>query len=185
MKRPSFQFYPGDWLSDPNVIAMSAQERGAYIQLISVMWNTEDCSLDPNEEYLAKIGQVDKVVITSIYHCFKVVNNRLRHKRLDLERDKQDEYRKSCSKAGKLGMEKRWKTANKGQSDKVVITEDNSSTPSSTSISSSTTNNDSFVPMTEKQRVLWHDQIKKWEQTTGREATKEIKLLKRDKILNR
>lgn len=133
MKRPSFQFYPADWLSDPNVIAMSAVERGAYIHLIAVMWNTEGCSLNPDEDYLAKIAAVDKVVITSIYHCFKVVNNTLRHGRLDKEIMKQDEYRKLCSDAGKEGMRKRWGDRKKADSNKggnkVVITEDNPPSP--------------------------------------------------------
>lgn len=129
MKAPAFQFYPKDWLSDPNVIAMSAAERGAYIQLLATMWTTEDCSLKDDPDYLAKIAQVDKVVITSLYPCFKVVNGSLRHKRLDSERKKQEEYRLSCSNAGKKGMKHRWSEPKKH---KVVITNDNSSSSSST-----------------------------------------------------
>lgn len=136
MKRPSFQFYPTDWLSDPNVMAMSAIERGAYIQILATMWTTEDCSLRDDVEYLARLANVDKVVITALYPCFRVVNGVLRHKRLDEERNKQDEYRLACSEAGKQGMKKRWegrKTAKESTSNKVVITNDNSSSPSSTS----------------------------------------------------
>ena len=115
-------------------MAMTAEERGAYIHLLACMWNTEDCSLNANEDYLSKISGVDKVVITSLYHCFKVVNGRLRHKRLDYERDKQDSYREKCSQAGKRGMEKRWsKSQSNKVSNKVVITKDNSSSSSSSS----------------------------------------------------
>jgi uncharacterized protein YdaU (DUF1376 family) len=135
-KRPSFQFYPKDYLSDPNVMAMSPLERGAYWHLLATMWTTEDCSLPNDEEVLAKIAQVDKVVIRSLLHCYKVVNGRLRHKRLDEERLKQDMYRNECSKAGKKGMSNRWKSKRASRSHKVDITNDNPS--SSSSIASST-----------------------------------------------
>ena len=138
-KRPSFQFYPSDWLSDPNTNAMTAEEEGAYIRILCYMWNTEDGSLRNDEEYLARLGRVDKVVIGSLYPCFKVVNGALRHKRLDYERNKQDNYREICSKAGKKGMEKRWKKAVKN---KVVITDYNSSSSSSSTTSSSTTSSE-------------------------------------------
>ncbi len=133
-KRPSFQFYPSDWLSDPNTSAMTAEEEGGYIRLLCYMWNTEECSLRNDEEYLARLARVDKVVIRSLLPCFKVVRGVLRHKRLDYERNKQDTYREKCSSAGKKGMEKRWKKAVKN---KVVITKDNSSSTSSTSSTSS------------------------------------------------
>lgn len=143
MKRPSFQFYPADWLSDNNVMAMDATERGAYIHLLSTMWLTKDCSLDNNEEKLARIAQVDKVVIRSILHCFKVVNNRLYHERLNREIDKQNTYKKACSEAGKKGMKSRWGS----QKNKVVITKDNSS--SSSSSSSNNNNSKELQPTVE------------------------------------
>ena len=108
MKRPSFQFYPADWLSDPNVIAMTAEERGAYIQLIALMWNTEDCSLKDDVSFLARLAGVDNNVITQLYHCFNSVNGVIRHKRLDLERAKQDSHRSKRSEAGQKGMMNRW-----------------------------------------------------------------------------
>jgi uncharacterized protein YdaU (DUF1376 family) len=143
-KRPSFQFYPSDWLSDPNVIIMSAEERGAYIQLLALMWNTENCSLKDDPEYLAKLAGVDNSVITQLYHCFKSVNGMLRHKRLDQEREKQDEYRKSKSEGGKKGMEVRWKLARESQNHNSVITGDNSSSPSSSPSSINITPNEAL-----------------------------------------
>lgn len=143
MKSPAFQFYPKDWLSDPNVIAMTAIERGAYIQLLATMWISDGCHLKDDPEYLARVAQVDKVVITSLYPCFKVVKGWLRHKRLDQERQKQQEYRTKCSEAGKKGMQSRWEGQNLNQKTKgrykVAITSDNSSSSSSSS-SSITTN---------------------------------------------
>jgi len=136
MKRPSFQFYPADWLSDPNVVSMTAEERGAYIHLLAFMWNTDDCSLNNDEEYLARLSGVNKVVIRSLLHLFnKSDKGVIRHNRLDRERGKQDGYRKACSEAGKIGMQKRWGAKTKAK-DKVVITKHNSSSSSSSSSSS-------------------------------------------------
>jgi len=132
-KRPSFQFYPLDWLGDPNVIAMTAEQRGAYIHILAAMWTTEDCSLPDDLGYLARLAQVDNGVIGGIYHCFNSVSGKLRHKRLDKERKKQDENRDLRSAAGKKGMEARWKAAPESQSDNTVITKNNLSSSSSTS----------------------------------------------------
>jgi uncharacterized protein YdaU (DUF1376 family) len=35
---PAFQFYPSDFLGDPPVIAMTLEERGAYITLLCIAW---------------------------------------------------------------------------------------------------------------------------------------------------
>ena len=106
MKRPSFQFYPSDWLSDPNVCAMTPEQEGAYIRLLALMWNTEDCELWNNEEYLCKLSRVDRLAIALPLRCFKVSKRNkenITHKRLLEERAKQDEHREKMSKAGKLG----------------------------------------------------------------------------------
>lgn len=108
MNRPSFQFYPKDWLADPNVVVMTAEERGAYIQLLALMWNTSNCSLTNNKEYLSKLAKVDINVITSILPCFIELDDSIRHKRLDEERTKQDIRRKILSESGQKGMENRW-----------------------------------------------------------------------------
>jgi len=133
MKRPSFQFYPQDFMADPNVIGMSNEEVGVYMKLLCLMWNTSDCSLKKNENYLAKITHSSNDVITTLLPCFKEKDGYLRHKRLDVERRKQDEYRKKCSQAGKKGMKKRWKHDNERYNGD--ITSHNSSTSSSTSSS--------------------------------------------------
>ncbi len=35
---PAFSFYPKDWLSDATVMAMSLEEQGAYVRLLSIYW---------------------------------------------------------------------------------------------------------------------------------------------------
>ena len=41
MKRPSFQFYPGDWLSDPGVSMLSEAAEGLYIRLLCYAHQSE------------------------------------------------------------------------------------------------------------------------------------------------
>jgi len=40
-KTPAFQFYPADWLKDPAVQAASSATRGAWINLLCRMWESE------------------------------------------------------------------------------------------------------------------------------------------------
>jgi uncharacterized protein YdaU (DUF1376 family) len=40
MKPPAFQFYPGDWLRDPQLRMASACSRGIWFDLLCHMWNT-------------------------------------------------------------------------------------------------------------------------------------------------
>lgn len=42
MKRPSFQFYPGDWTSNSNLRRCSHAERGIWIQVLCVMHDSEE-----------------------------------------------------------------------------------------------------------------------------------------------
>ena len=42
MKRPSFQFYPGDWLKKPALRAVSLAARGLWIDMIAIMAQVED-----------------------------------------------------------------------------------------------------------------------------------------------
>ncbi len=40
-KLPSFQFYPGDWLKDPNLRACSLAARGAWVDILCLMHESE------------------------------------------------------------------------------------------------------------------------------------------------
>ena len=35
---PSFQFYASDWIADPNRLALSLEEQGAFILLFCYAW---------------------------------------------------------------------------------------------------------------------------------------------------
>ena len=110
MKRPSFQFYPQDWLSDPNVIAMTAEQRGAYIHLLALIWNTDNCEITGTTGYMAKLAGIEITTFTELSHCFTALESGKdkdtfiwQHKRLIKEREKQDNWRHNSSEFGKRG----------------------------------------------------------------------------------
>ncbi len=105
---PAFQFYPGDWLSDPNVAQLTAEEEGAYIRLLAFMWLNKDCQLPLNEEILARMGKVVTAVIVRLLPLFKIEDKFITHNRLLKERLKQKKYSKQQSEKGKKGMESRY-----------------------------------------------------------------------------
>ena len=105
-KRPSFQFYPSDWLADPNVIAMTATQRGGYIQLLATMWTTAECELWNDDAYLSKISGLTDIELGLVKRCFvksPIQAENITHKRLIYERHKQDNFKDNCSRAGKQG----------------------------------------------------------------------------------
>ena len=139
-KAPAFQFYPKDWLTDPDVVCMSMAQKGAYITLICYCWKED--KLPNNPDYIRKLlGNIPKwkTLWNGIKHKFEIRGNYLVHPRLEKERIKQEEHRRKKSIAGKIGMEKRW-----GKSDNnhntvtdVLITKNNSSSSTSSSIAHS------------------------------------------------
>ncbi len=111
-KSPSFQFYPTDFLSDKNVILMSAEEVGAYIRLLCVCWIEGDLSEDITE--LALIAKVTGKRFTQIWEkrikvCFSYDDKKHKffHKRLREEIKKQKAFRQKKSDAGKESGRKR------------------------------------------------------------------------------
>lgn len=104
-KSPAFQFYPADFLSDVNVVAMSLQERGAYITLLCFCWIQG--SLPQDVGRLARLCGVPfssfRKIWPALEPCFRdaELTDRLTHPRLDRERQKQAEYRHIQSLKGK------------------------------------------------------------------------------------
>lgn len=112
-KRPAFQFYPKDYLSDENVMVMSLEEQGAYIRLMSFCWL--EGSIPADTERMAKLCFVDGKRMAELWQslesCFSPhpkKPGRMTHPRLDEEREKQDEHRKKRQEAGKAGADARW-----------------------------------------------------------------------------
>jgi uncharacterized protein YdaU (DUF1376 family) len=113
---PAFQFYPNDFIADPNTMLMTAEEVGAYTLLMAFCWKEE--SLPDNMADLAKLsrltkGKFKKAWETRISKCFeKNSDGNFIHPRLERERKKQKQYRENKSRAGKMGANKRWNPTN-------------------------------------------------------------------------
>jgi uncharacterized protein YdaU (DUF1376 family) len=112
---PAFQFYAGDWISDPNRMKLSLEEQGAYVLLYCHCWRgfkipldyevicrMLNCRLEKIEKIYPKIKHLfeekkDKDGITYLY-CIQA----------EEERKEQAKNRRKRSVAGKLGAKKRW-----------------------------------------------------------------------------
>lgn len=139
MKRPSFQLYPKDFLADRKVVVMTNDQVGGYFKLLCHMWLEDDCSLPNEPEELMALSGLDERSLEKVLRCFIALRSqtdRITHKRLMEEREKQDENRKKKSAAGAKGNEIRWgKPKNEpSQCDPNAIAKDRSSSPSSTSL---------------------------------------------------
>jgi uncharacterized protein YdaU (DUF1376 family) len=143
-KSPAFQHYPKDILSDLNYQVMSWAERGMYRHLMDICWLEK--SIPSDEFLLARILNLSEDEFKGSWQivgkCFKVSSSldQLIHPRLELERQKQAEWREKCAKGGKHSAHKR-KTnkehkAQQGSCDLLASKRQvnvNSSSPSSSS----------------------------------------------------
>lgn len=118
-KTPAFQFYPGDFLSDKNVLVMTTEEIGAYILLLSSCWLEGE--LPDDIEELSALARIpfERFQVSwerRLKRCFSVVENgvqngvkktHLVHPRLEEEKEKQEEWRRKSAKGGKKSAGKR------------------------------------------------------------------------------
>ena len=108
MKRPSFQFYPKDWLADEKIGGMTAAQEGAYLRILCYMWQTEECQLDKNVEYLMRISRLsNEEDLRVVALCLQPKGDFYTSKRLQAERRKQDEWIKKSIIGGKKSAEMR------------------------------------------------------------------------------
>jgi uncharacterized protein YdaU (DUF1376 family) len=111
-RRPSFQYYPGDFLSSPDVSTFTAAEVGGYWLLLSYAWQNEDCGLPDNDEVLARLSRLNEDWFGEngqrVRSKFRANEGRLYNLRLLEERAKQDDHRAKQSESGRRGAEKRW-----------------------------------------------------------------------------
>lgn len=109
-KSPAFQFYPQDYLADPNVAEMTLEEQGAYIRLICYAWIAGSIPADP-ERCARLVGNGCSIsVATNVQRAFNEPSTdpqRLLHKRVEKERQKQAIRREQTSSAGRKSAAKR------------------------------------------------------------------------------
>jgi DnaD/phage-associated family protein len=116
MDKPYFPFYPGDWLSDPNVQFLSLEEAGAYITLLAYMWRDgKDCALPDDNKYLARLlhistrkwAKLREILIDGEHAVFeKTSDGLIRNKRLSEEWEKAVKKSESRAAAAKAKWEK-------------------------------------------------------------------------------
>lgn len=109
---PAFQFYASDWLADANVKLLTLEETGAYIEAIAVCWREGSIPADPVmlSRIIGKGCSTD--VATNVQRLFNIRCadecsgvERLKHKRLESEREKQRKRSEQQAAAGKRSAE--------------------------------------------------------------------------------
>ncbi len=140
---PAFQFYPKDFLTSIGQASMSCAEAGAYMRLLCHCWLEGSIPDDPVA--CARLVGTTPRQMTRMWPIlaarFQPVNGVLRHRRLDLERQKQETFRALQQCKGKAGARKRWRKTvtsdSRGHASAIAeaIPDDGSSSSSSSSIS--------------------------------------------------
>jgi uncharacterized protein YdaU (DUF1376 family) len=131
---PSFQFYPQDFLADINVQDMTMKELGIYIKLLCHCWIEDGLPVG------SRVVQRWFKQGSTVARCFYEKEGFYRNERLDIERQKQVDWREKSRLGGIHSADN--KKVIKGGS-RVVQPRANSSTSSSTSSSIKNHKNDS------------------------------------------
>jgi len=146
-KPPAFQFYPKDWLSDSNVIAMSRETEGDYIRLLATCWLEGSIPREPRAliKLLKLPTDIDEPYdLDFVEKCFQVDpkdETKLIHKRLKKELKKQKNWRKKSSDGGKKSAKLRKEKALLASTVVEPPLQPNGNTSSSSSSSSSSSKN--------------------------------------------
>jgi len=126
-KSPAFQFYAAEWLADENVRLMTLEETGAYIDALAICWR--EGSIPACPEMLARlIGKgCSTDVATVVQRVFNIrcasecsSVERLKHKRLEIEREKQRARSEQQAAAGKRSAEIKRETQEKARKPKAA-----------------------------------------------------------------
>lgn len=105
---PAFQFYPADWLSSESVMLMTPAEEGAFIRLLALAWQDENCTLPDDDKRLAVLSRLGKGWLkggssTKIRKKFiphPTLIGRLYNERLMDERARQNIWRQKSQEGG-------------------------------------------------------------------------------------
>ena len=162
MKRPSFQFYPADYLADMQLRMLPWASKGLYMDMLCYCWR--EGWIPSDSSAIAQLcGCHDLAIVEPCKKLFQVDEtdpSKMTHKRLNEEKIKQDEHRKERSISGKKGAKTRW---NKGSRTKVsqndssanssAIKEPIAKNSSSTSTSSSTSSSKFIIPTIDEVKI--------------------------------
>jgi len=143
-KRPAFQWYPKDYLSDENVALMTLEQEGAYTRLLNYCWLQG--SIPSDIDALARLCRVSAEDMDRIWpgveKCFQGRGERLTHGRLEKERRKQSSYRDAKKAAGVAGAKARWEKEENGSATDLPLANDSFAVCSLQFASSTAVNDD-------------------------------------------
>lgn len=98
----TFLFYPNDFLGSSKVGMMGGTEIGVYVMLLLLDWQDNGFVFDPPR--LAHWCHVDEPTFnqawTAVERCFKHRSGRMYNEKLDIERKRQEEWRKKSREGG-------------------------------------------------------------------------------------
>jgi len=159
---PAFQLYPKDFLADLNVRDMTMAELGAYTKLLCHCWIENGLPKD------SRVVQRCFKQYPTVAKCFYEKDGVYHNKRLDLEQQKQDEWREKSRLGGLHSAES--KRLLKGGL-RVVQPRANSSSSSSSSSSNKNHKNDSIK--VKKFDPLFEEFWKGYPKKVGKEVVRE------------
>jgi hypothetical protein len=86
MKLPSFQFYPGDWMKDPNLSRASLQAKGALIEILCLAFECEKRGVLKTGSHAWSVGEIARAMRGDTAENEKAVRELLEHKVLKKDR---------------------------------------------------------------------------------------------------
>jgi uncharacterized protein YdaU (DUF1376 family) len=144
MKIKYVQMESEAFLTDLDFVAMTLEQRGAYLTLILYLYcNNGKCELD-----IPALSQLCNKSIKSFEKIWQVISKKfqtrngvIKHKRVTKELKRAKKFRQAKSRAGLKGADKRWHSQStaiaKGRKRNVIEREDNDSSYSNPAESSS------------------------------------------------
>lgn len=112
----AFLFWARDWLTDENVVLMSPAAKGVYVDLLCHCWL--EGSIPACSEHLQRIARIDAHAFAAVWRELEprfaphpTQDGRLVNRRMDEERAKADERRKSRSEKASRAAQARWQGA--------------------------------------------------------------------------
>ncbi len=104
-KLPYFPFYYLDWLSSSNVMMMSYEEKGLFIDMLCRCYN--DDGLPDDNDKLQRLFKCDEKVLETVKDMFFSVDGMLQNEKLEEIKKDQKVFVKNKSRAGKASAKAR------------------------------------------------------------------------------
>jgi uncharacterized protein YdaU (DUF1376 family) len=104
-KRPSFPFYPKDWLGSASVSAMPLDAQGLYVRLLSFAWLSD--GLPAEADALRRLAGVERAAWRKLWPhvepLWTLAGNRLQNVKLERVREEASAYSEARALAGHKG----------------------------------------------------------------------------------